>query len=133
MMTPRARFNTLVPALFLLTGCSTVYDAQGKTPLGTGGPHVYGGVRTIFRGGGFVEDYSKTAGPFIGVLAAGGCDNRWGALVAGMGLAPILADLSLSFVTDTLILPCTCSRSRRGVSGEEPPEIRSYERPPFRP
>lgn len=78
---------------FALAGCSTIYDASGKTPLKGEGPHVYGGIRTIAAGGGFVRDYS-------GIRIEP--NDPW---VAAMVMAPFVIDIGLSVITDTLLLP----------------------------
>lgn len=90
------RFAPLL-LLLLLLGCSTMDDASGKT-LGANGPHVYGGVRTIMSGRGFVKEYLSHDLP-------GG--DPWVALVF---MSPVLADLGLSLVMDTLLLPWSLSK-----------------------
>lgn len=100
-------------ALPLLLGCSSVYDATGKTALGADGPHVYGGLRAIFSGDGFVGDYGKM-GVFQSFQGTGfsGADGLAGALGAVL-VAPVFADVAFSLVTDTLLLPFSLSRSER--------------------
>ena len=86
------RLLSLVGPL-LLAGCSTIYDASGKTPLKGEGPHVYGGIRTILAGGGFVKDYSgirvETSDPWVAAIV----------------VAPFAVDVGLSILSDTLLLP----------------------------
>ena len=115
--------------LLLIAGCSTVYDASGRTPLGPGGPHVYGGTRTIFRGGGFVGDYWGGCGDSKGSSSSylnwsPNLDGK-GALVliaaiVAVVVGPVVTDLAFSFFADTLLLPGTLTRSRKRA--EPPPE-----------
>ena len=98
--------------LFLL-GCSSVYDATGRTSLGADGPHVYGGLRAIASGEGFIGDYGKA-----GVFQAFQGTNVSGAegIVGAVGLvlvAPVFVDAALSAVADTLLLPFSLGSSEK--------------------
>lgn len=91
-------------AALLLGGCSTLYDLTGRTPVKGRGPHVYGGIRTIAEGGGFIGDYRlEGAGNLVSNLPP-----EIGAIV----VAPVVADLVLSVVFDTLLLPVTIPHGR---------------------
>ena len=119
----------LLGLLLLLAGCSTFYDASGRTPLGPHGPHVYGGTRTIFLGSGFVGDYWGGYGDRKG--SSSSCLD-WNPNLDGKGalvliaalvaviVGPVVADLAFSFFADTLLLPGNLTRSRKRA--EPPPE-----------
>ena len=100
----RRRFALLaVPALLLaLPGCSTMYDLTGRTPLGSDPPHVYGGARTLWSGGGFLEDFRR-----------GGADQLAGLPpeIGGIVALPVVADMLCSLAFDTLLLPITIPHS----------------------
>ena len=89
-------------ALLFLAGCSTCSDWTHRTPLGPDSPHVYGGVRTFFEGGGSVEEYQRAGLGGVGMLP-----NELAIIFA----APLIADLCLSLVADTLLLPITLTRA----------------------
>lgn len=94
----------------LLAGCSTVYDATGRTSLGPDGPHVYGGVRAFANGDGFIGDYGRV---FRGLEGFSSVDAGPAAAVGAVLVAPVLIDFALSAVTDTLLLPFSLGRSER--------------------
>lgn len=100
-MSTMARRLTLLIGLALvagLPGCSTFYDLTGRTPLGSDPPHIYGGTRTIFSGGGFLEDFRRGGGDIVS-----GLPPEIGGIVA----LPVVADMVCSLVFDTLLLPIT--------------------------
>src|SRR5436853_1706109 len=101
-MTRLGMLSAVSAALLLGSGCSTIYDASGRTPLGEDGPHIYGGTRTIFLGDGFSADYLK----FAPILQTSGGEFAWGVLL----LSPVAADIALSLAIDTIIFPYTLSR-----------------------
>jgi uncharacterized protein YceK len=88
--------------LATLTGCGTVRNFAG------GAPEVYGGVKKDV-------EFVMTPGP--GLTYTSGTGTRIGVGVLALGL--MLADISLSFVADTLTLPVITYRERKQDAGDE--------------
>src|SRR3989442_592127 len=98
--------SALSATLLLGSGCTTLYDASGHTPLGQDGPHIYGGMGTILIGDRIPADYFRGM-PKI-ETSSSGWKSHLG--LAALLISPVAADIALSLAVDTIIFPYTLSR-----------------------